>query len=104
MPESIKKTKTVDFGPYKAEVHHLIFPAEQFHGAFIAIFDTALRSGDFEADTRPLMPFVESWDAPGDPKDLQAWVDLDYIKEYLPLRRAITDVVNKIIDEQDLKN
>jgi hypothetical protein len=105
MPDkTMKTTKTVEFGAHEAEVRHLVFPASEFHKPFVAIASTELQSGDFVADTTPLMPFVESWTAKGDPHDLAAWSGLDYFKEYLPLRRAIMGIVNDLVGQSDQKN
>jgi hypothetical protein len=101
---TMKTTKTVEFGAHEAEVHHLVFPASEFHQPFVAIASTELQTGDFAADTAPLMPFVKSWTVNGDPHDLAAWRELDYFKEYLPLRREIMGIVNDRIGQSDLKN
>jgi len=101
----MKVTKTVKFGKHSAEIVHLAFPAERFHSAFVTILSTQLVSGDFAKDTQPLIPFVESWSAPGDHKDVGAWSALDWVKEYGALRKAILDVVNDHLeDEGDIKN
>jgi hypothetical protein len=99
MDDTLKLTKTVQFGSYEAEVVHGAFPAQRFHGAFVEILKGQLSTGFFERDTTPLLAFVESWTAPGDCHDLEAWKALDWITEYGALRRAILDIVNEHLEK-----
>jgi len=97
----LKLTKTAKFGKYEAELVQGAFPAPRFHAAFVAIGKTQLSSGDFDEDTIPLMAFVESWTAPGDPQDIKSWQAFEYISEYAPLRRAILEIVNKRFEQAE---
>lgn len=78
------------------------FRASEFHAAFTAIMTTELQTGDFAQDTKPLMAFVESWEFKGAPDKTGAWGNLNYIREYVPIRNAIMEIVNvEFGDDED---
>lgn len=86
--------KEVTINGKTVKLHSGPFPAARFHAAFTAIMTDELKTGEFERDTWPLTVFVEGWEFGGDPADVAAWSNLDYIREYGPLRNAILDIVN----------
>lgn len=60
------------------------FQARRFHKPFNQLMGYE-RTGDFDKDIAPFVPFVHEWEFDGEPESLEAWGNLDYIKELTPL-------------------
>ena len=61
-------------------------------GRYIRKTLTAIDDDDLLSQV-PLMQFlVESWEFPGDPKDAESYGDLDTIREFIPLSKAIAEM------------
>ena len=64
-------------------------PAKE--GRYIRKLLTAIVDDDLLTQV-PLMQFlIESWEFPGDPKDEESYWDLDTMREFIPLSKAIAD-------------
>jgi len=46
-----------------------------------------------------LARFVESWDFPGDPKDVESYAELDLFREFSPLVEAMNQLFRGITEE-----